>query len=239
MKQIIKITESQLRETITEVINETISKFRNGNNGKYIYEVKYFHPSGRKTLPNGSHYQKGGFIKECIDNLNSFVLSEDIHGEQYGMSDYRGGVIVFSTDVNAVKLHNNRFVNFIKQFVKTQSQRFNKDKKVHNIINKFNRETDTNDYVGAYSFGNFFKGKYVGDNGEMFNDKSLALEINGLSSKGLLRLAEYISKDFLQETVLVKDLNQNKIYLVNSNPFQGTEQDLIDKLNKNINKKSV
>lgn len=69
----------------------------------------------------------------------------------------------------------------------------------------------------------------------MFNDKSLALEINGLSLKGLLRLAEYISQEFLQETVLVKDLNTNKIYLANSKPFSGNEDDLKNCLNNEIN----
>ena len=229
--------EHILKNKIKGIVIEEVNKVLNTRNNS-IQEIKYFHPSGRKTLPNGSHYQKGGFIKECKDNAESFILQEDIHGEQYGMSDYRGGVIVFSTDVNAVKLHNNRFVNFIKQFVKTQSQRFNKDKKIHNIINTFNSQNDTNDFIGAYSFGNFFKGKYVGDNGEMFNDKSLALEINGLSSKGLLRLAEYISNDFLQETVLVKDLNVNKIYLANPKSFQGSQEDLIKQLDKTINLKS-
>lgn len=231
MKQVIKLTENDIRL----MIQETIDKLFNKNN---INEIKYFHPSGRKTLPNGNHYQKGGFLKECKDNVDSFIISEDIHSEQYGMKNYRGGIIVFSTDVNAVKLHDNKFINIIKQYLKTFSQRINKDKKVHNVINTFNKENDSDDFIGAYSFGNFFKGKYVGDNGEMFNDKSLALEINGLSSLGLMRLAEYISKEFLQETVLVKDLNRNKIYLANASRFNGNQDDLQNRLDNEINVKS-
>ena len=50
----------------------------------------------------------------------------------------------------------------------------------------------------------------------MFNDRSICLEINGLSSKSLLKLAEMIANEFKQETVLVKDLNKNKIYLANA-----------------------
>ena len=67
--------------------------------------------------------------------------------------------------------------------------------------------------------GNFFKGKYVGDNGEMYNERSLAIEINGLSSKSLLKVAEMIAQEFMQETVLVKDLNRNKIYTADSIPM--------------------
>lgn len=35
--------------------------------------VKYFHPEG-KSMPNGSQYQRGGFLQECKQNTNSFVL---------------------------------------------------------------------------------------------------------------------------------------------------------------------
>lgn len=93
----------------------------------------------------------------------------------------------------------------------------------------FNSDETRNggEYIGAYSLGNFFKGKYVGDNGEMFNDRSICLEINGLSSKSLLKLAEMIAERFKQETVLVKDLNKNKIYLADANESDDTfEQDL-------------
>ncbi len=75
-----------------------------------IREVKYFHPSGL-TLPNGSHYQKGGFLNECHKNKNNFVLDEDIPGEPYGMTKYRGGVIVFAVNVTAVHMPDNKSVH--------------------------------------------------------------------------------------------------------------------------------
>lgn len=217
------ITETQLKKLVEKVVPNL------HKNKKYcIKEVKYFHPSGC-NLPNGSHYQKGGFLNECRKNMNSFVLDEGVHGEQYGMSKYRGGMIVFAVSVNAVQMSDNKFINAIKQFIETQKNRFNKDKKVHNTINRFNKDDSRNngEYIGAYSLGNFFKGKYVGDNGEMFNDRSICLEINGLSSKSLLKLAEMIAETFKQETVLVKDLNRNKIYLADTNESDDTfESDL-------------
>lgn len=45
----------------------------------------------------------------------------------------------------------------------------------------------------------------------MYNERSLAIEINGLSSESLLKITEMIAQEFMQETVLVKDLNKNKI----------------------------
>lgn len=42
------------------------------------------------------------------------------------------------------------------------------------------------------------------------------MEINGLSSNTLLNVAEMIAQDLLQEKLLVKDLNRNKIYTANT-----------------------
>ena len=195
--------------------------------------MKYFHPQ-RQTMPNGSHYQRGGFLQECRENLNSFILDEGVHGKQYGMAKYRGGIIVFSTDVNAVELDKNKIINKIKQVITTFKNRLKKDAIIHNVMNKFNDKGG--EYIGAYSVGNFFKGKYVGDNGEMYNERSLAVEINGLSSESLLKVAEMIAQEFMQETVLVKDLNKNKIYTADSIPMaDGSSLDAeLDKVNTDV-----
>lgn len=223
-----KIKESELKEIIRESIKKVITE-----NKRTIWkEVKFFHPEG-KTMPNGSHYQRGGFIQECKKNVESFTLDEGVHNNQYGLSDYRGGVIVFSTDVNAVEMDKNKILNKIKQVLTTFKYRYKKDTMLHSIMNNFNSKGG--EYIGAYSVGNFFNGKYVGDNGEMYNEKSLSVEINGLSSKGLLNVAEMIAKAFQQESVLVKDLNKNKIYLADSIPLSA-DTNLEDELD-NINNK--
>lgn len=65
----------------------------------------------------------------------------------------------------------------------------------------------------------------------MYNEKSISVEINGLSSKSLIKVGELLAKQFRQETVLVKDLNNNKIYLVD--PIE-SNQNFDDEM-KNIN----
>ena len=234
----INLSENQLHKIIKESVKEILSTRNNSKNiseNFTIKEIKYFHPSGA-SLPNGSNYQKGGFLNECRKNMNSFVLNEGVHGEQYGMAKYRGGMIVFAVNVNAVQMSSNKIVNAIKQFVETTKNRFNKDKIVHNTINGFNNDNTKNngEYIGAYSLGNFFKGKYLGDNGEMFNDRSICLEINGLSSKSLLKLAEMIADRFKQETVLVKDFNRNKIYLADANESDDTFEDDLNNVNTEV-----
>ena len=221
---------NKIEEIVNNVIDNIIIEHTT-----HFKEVKYFHPSG-KTMPNGSHYQRGGFINECKINKDNFVLDEGVHGEQYSMAQYRGGLVVFSTDVNAVKLNDNKLINIIKQLIATFNNRINRNKKIHNTINKLNKGIKkSEERIGAYSVGNFFKGKYVGDNGEMYNDKSLSVEINGISSRNLLSFAELLAKEFMQETVLVKDLNLNKIYLADSIPMSSdtTLRDELSKVNVN------
>jgi hypothetical protein len=217
------------------------------NNKKFIKEIKYFSPDG-KSLPNGHPLQKGGFIKECRDNINKFKsenykyfitkdfrLVEAIHHNQYGLSDYRGGIITFSTEVNSLKISDSILSDWLIKKLKTYYNRFFLKYKLSDIIKRFNssdKEVDgkeVDDYIGAFSIGNFFSGRYIGDNVEVFDEKSICIEINGLSSNGLIYLAEEISKDFSQETVLLKDMNINKIFLVNSDRTGSYDLKLINK----------
>ena len=194
-----------------------------------IKEIKYFHPNNAK-MPNGIGVQRGGYLYECRKNKNSFILSEGIHSNQYGLEKYRGGIIVFSTDVNAIELSSNRFKNIIKQTIETFKNRYFRKNILGKVINKFNKYSNNNEYIGAYTIGNLFTGNYIGDNGEIYSEKSSCIEVNGLSSKALIFLAEYIARVFKQETVLVKDLNKNKIFLVNPKRSDGeANYDLINK----------
>ena len=192
-----------------KAVSEVIRKFLNPRKST-VKEVKYFHPDG-KPIPNSLHIHKGYYFEQCVKNSNSFELNEKIHDKQYGLRDYRGGVIVFTTDVNADKLRDDE----IKQFLETFTQRLKKDEKPHTVRHKSNSE----DFIGTHSLGHFFKGKYVGENGEIFNNESLALKIKGLSSKELLRLGEKLANDLVHHAVIIKDLNTNKIYIAESSSF--------------------
>ena len=238
-----------LKESIKKIVREFASQ---KSTSFKITEIKYFSPSGRKNVPNGHIMQKGGFIKECIDNSKKFktenyqfLINEDleiveaIHDQQYGLWDYRGGIITFSTDVNSLDISDIKIFNWFKKKYKSIINKFFSKSKLNSVIGKFNSIEDkklgsetVDDYIGAFSIGNFFSGRYIGDNKKVFNESSLTIEINGISSKGLIYLAEEIAREFNQETVLVNDLNQNKIFLVNQ--LKGEYYELTD-----INKKSV
>ena len=151
--------------------------------------VKHFHPEG-KGMPNGSHYQRGGFLHECKENANSFVLTEEVYGKQPAAEKCCGGVLVLPAGAEAVELEENALKNIMEQ-----------------ALCKISVEP-----ACAYSVGNFFRGKYVGANGKVYGEKSLAVEINGVSSKALLRIAEQILRELHQTSALVKDLNNNKLF---------------------------
>lgn len=135
-------------------------------------EIKYFHPSGRDTLPNGIYYQKGNFIGECIKNSKKFTLTDSVVPGQR----YLGGVVVFPNG---------------------------------------NIDGSMIERIGNTA-GHAFRGKYLAQNGKLYDEKSYTVVINGISSRDLLRIAEQLSAAFDQEAVLVKDMNKNKIYLVES-----------------------
>lgn len=232
---------------------DNFKKYLNGKTTLYgITEIKYFSPDGRKKIPNGHPYQKGSFIKECKDNLIKFKTEnyqylfgenygvvEAIHDKQYGLFDYRGGIIIFSTEINSLELSDIKIYNWFKKIYKSILNKFFSKSRLNSVIDKFNKSDtkklgteDVDDYIGAFSIGNFFSGRYIGDNGKVFDESSRSIEINGISSNGLIYLAEEIAREFQQETVLVKDLNVNKIFLVNQ--IKGDDYSL-----KDINKKSI
>jgi hypothetical protein len=238
----------EIREQINKVKNFGKFLTENGSDNIIVKEIKYFSIDGSDRVPNGHPLQKGGFIKECIDNSNKFLtenyqymitenfnILEAIHPNQYGLFDYRGGIIIFSTDVNSLELSDNLLINWLRKKLKTYSNRFFVKSKLGSIIKKFNKsdkkigDEKIDDYIGAFSIGNFFSGRYVGDNGKIFNENSISIEVNGISSKGLIYLAEEIAKDFNQETVLLKDLNVNKIFLVNQIKNGSYDLDLLNK----------
>lgn len=183
---------------------------------KYFHEIKYFHPEG-KDMPNSVYVHRGFFLNECIKNMDSFVLTEGVCADQGSLSKYKGGVIVFSTDVNAVQTSENKLVNKIRQVVNTYKNRLRRGKIIGDALKSFNI-TNKNEQVTNYTVGSSFKGSYLGQNGKIYNENSISIEINGLSSESLLALAEILYKSFNQECVLVKDLNKNKIYLADSIP---------------------
>jgi len=84
----------------------------------------------------------------------------------------------------------------------------------NNVVNSLSKQIALEDYTNLFSIGNYFFGKYI-DGNDSFNENSISIQINGLSSKGLIEISKELVDELDQEKVLLKDLNSRKIYLVN------------------------
>src|SRR5438067_469896 len=69
------------------------------------------------------------------------------------------------------------------------------------------------------SAGRFFSGHYRSQTGSIFDETSLGVEAIGFTTVMLLMFATMLATDFRQETVLVKDYSNNRIYLVDKHPI--------------------
>ena len=137
---------------------------------------------------------KDGIIKEAID----FEFEK------------KGGIIVFSTDVNTLDYSDNEFINKVKQVMTSIMNKVFTKKKVSKVMKK-------HDKVYGFTIGKFVKGRYKAKDGSIYDENSTSVEIIGIDSDTLLSVAEDIAAEFNQETVLVKDYQQDKIYLADSN----------------------
>jgi hypothetical protein len=167
-------------------------------------EKHWFAP---KSIDDKLWYEGGTLLQEYY-SLNGELLKEGVSPDQMGLDKFKGGIIVFSTDVNAVKVSKSKLVSWFKSKYETFYNRLMKNKKLSNIItSKFSKD------IGSFTIGNFFKGRYV-ENGKTFDEKSTSIEILGVPSEVLVRLATEIARNFNQSTVLLKDKNTNKNILI-------------------------
>lgn len=137
--------------------------------------------------------------------INKSVIYEGIEFEP--SAEEQGGMIIFSTEINALKLSDNKFINWIKQKVESLKNRLKS-------YNKIDKLAQSYDLVG-WTVGRFLNGRYTGRDGKVYDENSLSVEVVGINTETLINLAEDICNEFNQESVLVKDYNQKKILFVN------------------------
>lgn len=142
-------------------------------------------------------------------SVKRMSIDNDIREDIDMIFDEKGGIIVFSTDVNAIKLNDNGLKNFIYQKLTSLANYINKNKKVTDLLAK-----NKNLHGMGYSVGNFVKGRYISKDGQTFSEKSTSVEIIGIESDVLIKIAENICSEFRQESVLVKNYATNSICIV-------------------------
>ena len=135
-------------------------------------------------------------------------LLESVNRSFDGESE-KGGIIVFSTDVNAVEQSDNKIIDWVTKKWKTLRNR---------LLNggMLDKVADRNG-VSAMTVGKFLQGRYKSNNGSVFTENSVSVEILGVDNNMLFQMAEDICKDFDQECVLAKSYNDRGIYFVDQN----------------------
>ena len=121
----------------------------------------------------------------------------------------KGGIIVFSTDVNAVSQSDNKIVDWVTKKWKTLRNRLLKGGMLDKVADR--------NGVSAMTVGKFLQGRYKSNNGSVFTENSVSVEVLGVDDKTLFQMAEDICKDFDQECVLVKSYKDGGIYFVDLN----------------------
>jgi hypothetical protein len=194
---------------------------------KFIDKVKNFDSSKKTYKQIGARSLMEGFeLNEfSIDidndpdaqtfyiqpNVESDYIEPNVESEVNEEISYefkhKGGIIVFSVNVNAVKLSKNKLVRFIKNQFETATNILFKTDKINKVIKN-------NPKILGVTIGNFVRGRYRADDGSLYNETSLSVEIFGITSDVLNKTAEELAQEFKQETVLVKNYHENKIYLV-------------------------
>lgn len=127
-----------------------------------------------------------------------------------GLDKYPGGIIVFSSsDINACNLSKNHLINWFRQKYHNFLNRITRNKKLARTVNdKFSGHD-----MGGFSVGHFFHGRYV-ENGKVFDQESLGIEVSGVPREVLIRLATEVARDFRQSSVLLRDRESHKNNLI-------------------------
>ncbi len=137
-----------------------------------------------------------------------FGADDDTFGEEVDFEfDRKGGIIVFSVNPNAMKVSDNKLIDRIRNNIETLKSTGLNDHKISTVL-------DRHEDVYGVTIGNFVKGRYKSEEELLYDKRSLSFEIIGISTDVLYRVAKDLAKEFNQETVLVKNYEDNRIYLV-------------------------
>lgn len=147
-----------------------------------------------------------------LHRLNQVFPRELYEGVDYE-TEYPGGMIIFSTELNATIEDKEKFSQKIKLFFTKKLKSFvndlNVEKRIKNILfDEFN--------LIGYTFGKNFNGMYKSKDGKIYNEKSYTITIVDVKSSILKLIAEKVCKEFEQETVMLHDFNENKVYFIDN-----------------------
>lgn len=187
-----KQVENIIKNIVKKVLNEEIE--RRTHHYPVINEAKSY--AGAFKVAR---------LGDIVSSPDKCLLNEGVDWEVD--NNEKGGIIVFSTDVNAVELSPNKLANWVRQKLATLKNRQQTTKIIDKIANE-------NELVG-WTIGHYLNGRYRAKNGQNFGENSISLELVGIDDDKLIRVAESVCAAFMQECVLVKSYSTGRIMFVN------------------------
>lgn len=143
--------------------------------------------------------------------LFSIGLEKESANKAFDHENKKGGIIVFSTDMNAIQQSENKIIEWGTNKYRTLNNRIFEA----SILNKISNNNKDN----AITIGNYLQGRYKAKTGSMFTKDSVSVEILGVHDNMLFLLGEELCKDFHQECVLIKSYHDGGVYFVDNNHF--------------------
>ncbi len=167
--------------------------------------TKCFHPEGK--LGFQGIWSMGGWEKLSKQNAQAFK-KHNFTQEQ----ENKGGMIVFPQEIkNLLNCEDKEKAEEALNSLHKEQKEFAKQLYSSSLLYNFTQKHKGTEYF----FGRGFLGKFPSYTNYFFDKNSLTLEISRVTSEDLIKLAEDIADIFFQEILVVKDYNNDKIYLVN------------------------
>lgn len=191
------------KQQLNEIHNMFLRLEEKQHSSKYSKTIEYIDEAKSFT---GAFKIK--HLNEILEPNNSKVLFKEAIDFEFGDNE-KGGLIVLSTDINAVKMDDNMFINWFKQKLLTIRNRFSYSKKIDQIAVKHQ--------LAGWTIRKLLSGHYTDKRGNVYGENSVSVEILGVSDDTLIKIAEEVCNVFQQEAVLVRLYNTNRILFVNGN----------------------
>ena len=161
---------------------------------------------------NGNAYSLSRYLAKMIEfNPNTMMASSnDIIDESIDLvfSDRsKGGIILFSLEVNANEQSKNKLIDFLKKKFKTLKNKITYRSKIDSIAKDHN--------LIGWTIGKYLDGRYFSkETNKQYSEDSLSLEIIGIKTDELIKIAEELCEAFDQESVMLKDYSTGDVMLI-------------------------
>jgi len=155
-------------------------------------------------------YKDGEVSPVSFEEFNQIFDDGKRTAQEINVYKSPGGVITFSSAITHKTEDGERVpLSGVKEklfgFMQSFLQRYFPHKKVDEAMRSLQRPI-------GFSLGNFFSGRYIDKQNRLFDEKSASIDIKGVTSDELKKIAHALCEQFDQNSVIVEDKNTGNAY---------------------------